>query len=239
MVTAGRQRPRAAPPAHRAPRRGAGRRGLRLLDGRRSRPTTGPRSTPTWSSAAIVVCGSARTAVHNRVFLSGLLRLLEAAPEHLGGGRFSAEPVAALRAFAHVYAGWGLARTSTGRGCTETALGAPGPRDVPRAPTGSRASRQPAPRTSTPRRRPGTTPTSRRRRPARRRSPRSGRGCCCCPARPTCTSGSPTTRPSSRTCGTASWPSIPSIWGHRAGSPADNPEDLAFLKEHVRRWLDS
>ena len=32
---------------------------------------------------------------------------------------------------------------------------------------------------------------------------------------------------------------IPSIWGHRAGNPADIPEDLAFLKEHVRRWLDS
>jgi len=45
---------------------------------------------------AIVVCGSARTAEHNKVFLSGLLRLLEAAPEHLGGGRFSADPVASL-----------------------------------------------------------------------------------------------------------------------------------------------
>jgi homoserine O-acetyltransferase len=59
---------------------------------------------------AIVVCGSARTAVHNRVFLSGLMRILEAAPEHLGGGRFSAEPVAAVKAFAHVYAGWGLSQ---------------------------------------------------------------------------------------------------------------------------------
>ena len=59
---------------------------------------------------AIVVCGSARTAVHNQVFLSGLLRILEAAPEHLGGGRFSAEPEAALRAFGRVYAGWGLSQ---------------------------------------------------------------------------------------------------------------------------------
>ena len=39
---------------------------------------------------AFVVCGSARTAVHNKVFLSGLLRTLEAAPEYLGAGRFSA-----------------------------------------------------------------------------------------------------------------------------------------------------
>jgi homoserine O-acetyltransferase len=55
---------------------------------------------------AIVVCGSARTSVHNRVFLRGLLATLDAAPEHLGGGRFAAEPVAALRAFACIYAGW-------------------------------------------------------------------------------------------------------------------------------------
>jgi homoserine O-acetyltransferase len=54
---------------------------------------------------AFVVCGSARTAVHNKVFLSSLLRTLEAAPEHLGGGRFSAEPRLALRAFAHGVAG--------------------------------------------------------------------------------------------------------------------------------------
>ncbi len=55
---------------------------------------------------AIVVCGSARTAVHNQVFLRGLLAILEAAPEHRGNGRFDAEPAAALRAFARVYAGW-------------------------------------------------------------------------------------------------------------------------------------
>ena len=58
----------------------------------------------------VVVCGSARTAVHNQVFLRGLLAVLEAAPEHLGGGRFSAEPVAALRAFARIYAGWALSQ---------------------------------------------------------------------------------------------------------------------------------
>jgi len=74
---------------------------------------------------AIVVCGSARTADHNKVFLSGLLRILEAAPEHLGGGRFSAEPAAALRAFAHVYAGWGLSQDFYRAGLYRTVLGAP------------------------------------------------------------------------------------------------------------------
>jgi homoserine O-acetyltransferase len=55
---------------------------------------------------AIIVCGSAKTSVHNQVFLQGLLAILEAAPEHQGNGRFSGEPKAALRAFARVYAGW-------------------------------------------------------------------------------------------------------------------------------------
>jgi len=30
---------------------------------------------------------------------------------------------------------------------------------------------------------------------------------------------------------------IPSIWGHRAGNPVQNPEDIAFIKTQVRRWL--
>lgn len=74
---------------------------------------------------AIMLCGSARTATHNKVFLSGLLRTLEAAPEHIGGGRFSAEPRAALRAFAHIYAGWALSQDFYRANLHITALGAP------------------------------------------------------------------------------------------------------------------
>lgn len=58
----------------------------------------------------VAVCGSAKTAVHNQVFLQGLLAVLEAAPEYLGEGRFGAEPVKALRAFARIYAGWALSQ---------------------------------------------------------------------------------------------------------------------------------
>ena len=32
----------------------------------------------------IAICGSARTAVHNQVFLRSLMAVLEAAPEHIG-----------------------------------------------------------------------------------------------------------------------------------------------------------
>ncbi|HEY1485851.1 MAG TPA: alpha/beta fold hydrolase [Micromonosporaceae bacterium] len=74
---------------------------------------------------AFVVCGSARTAVHNKVFLSGLLRTLEAAPEYLGDGRFSAEPIATIRAFAHIYAGWGLSQDFYRAELWRTELGAP------------------------------------------------------------------------------------------------------------------
>ena len=65
---------------------------------------------PAVVSRAVVVCGSARTSVHNRVFLRGLLATLEAAPEHRGGGRFSAEPRGSLRAFARIYAGWAMSQ---------------------------------------------------------------------------------------------------------------------------------
>jgi homoserine O-acetyltransferase len=85
-----------------------------------------------WASAfpdkvdhAFVVCGSARTATHNKVFLSSLMRTLEAAPEHIGGGRFSAEPRLAFRAFAHIYAGWALSQDFYRANLHITALGAP------------------------------------------------------------------------------------------------------------------
>ncbi len=80
---------------------------------------------PEMVQRAFVVCGSARTAPHNKVFLSGLLRTLEAAPEHLGQGRFAREPIAALRAFGHIYAGWGLSQDFYRAGLYRTVLGAP------------------------------------------------------------------------------------------------------------------
>lgn len=80
---------------------------------------------PDQVARAIIVCGSARTSEHNKVFLSGLLRTLEAAPEHIGGGRFSDEPLAALTAFGHIYAGWGLSQDFYRADLHRTALGAP------------------------------------------------------------------------------------------------------------------
>ncbi|HEY0909799.1 MAG TPA: alpha/beta fold hydrolase [Bradyrhizobium sp.] len=80
---------------------------------------------PEMVARAFVVCGSARTADHNKVFLSGLLRTLEAAPEHIGNGRFSSEPLLALKAFGHIYAGWGLSQDFYRAGLYKSVLGAP------------------------------------------------------------------------------------------------------------------
>ena len=73
---------------------------------------------------AIMVCGSARTAEHNRVFLLSLLATLEAAPEHVGGGRFSSQPAAAMRAFARIYAGWAMSQDWYRAGLHLTSSGA-------------------------------------------------------------------------------------------------------------------
>ena len=58
----------------------------------------------------VVNCGVARTSVHNQVFLRSLMATLEAAPQHVGNGRFSSEPKAAKRAFGRIYAAWALSQ---------------------------------------------------------------------------------------------------------------------------------
>jgi len=65
---------------------------------------------PTMVERIVVNCGVARTAVHNQVFLRSLMATLEAAPQHIGNGRFSKEPRAAQRAFGRIYAAWGLSQ---------------------------------------------------------------------------------------------------------------------------------
>lgn len=72
-----------------------------------------------------VNCGSARTSVHNSVFLKGMAAVLEAAPEYDGTALFSAQPAAALRAFGRLYAGWALSQDFYRAGLHLSALKAP------------------------------------------------------------------------------------------------------------------
>jgi homoserine O-acetyltransferase/O-succinyltransferase len=189
---------------------------------------------------AVIVCGSARTATHNKVFLSGLMRTLEAAPEHLGGGRFSAEPRAALKAFAHIYAGWALSQDFYREDLHRIALGAPDLETFLRTDWEARY------------------------------DDKRAANCYAqlvtwyhgdISANPLY-DGDLVRALSSIRARVLLLPSetdlyfrvadnaaelmhlenaemrvIPSIWGHRAGSPAVIPEDAAFLKSAVRAWL--
>ena len=202
----------------------------------------------TWAAAfpdrvgcIVVNCGSARTAVHNQVFLASLLAVLEAAPEHAGGGRFSTEPRAALRAFARMYATMALSQDFYRADLHRTALGAP---DLEtflveqwerRYDTKAAAnlyaqlqtwryadiSANPAYGGDLPRAlraiearvllMPGETDQYFRVADNEDELPYLAHAAL---------------RP------------IPSIWGHRAGNPVQNPADQAFLREQVRTWLD-
>jgi homoserine O-acetyltransferase len=191
---------------------------------------------------AIVVCGSARTADHNKVFLSGLLRTLEAAPEHLGGGRFAAEPTATLTAFGHIYAGWGLSQDFYRAGLYRTTLGAPDLETYLRTDWAERFGQRRAANLYAQalawyhgdisdntlygkdlsaalraiRARvlllPGETDLYFRVADNAAELPHLEN---------------------------AALHPIPSIWGHAAGNPAANPADAGFLRGQVKRWLEA
>jgi len=55
------------------------------------------------------VCGSARTSVHNKVFLEGVRATLTCDP-NWRGDHFAAHPVRGLRAMGRVYAGWAMSQ---------------------------------------------------------------------------------------------------------------------------------
>ena len=55
------------------------------------------------------VCGSAKTSLHNQVFLEGVRATLTADP-NWRGDHFAAHPVRGLRAMGRVYAGWALSQ---------------------------------------------------------------------------------------------------------------------------------
>ena len=192
---------------------------------------------------AIVVCGSARTSPHNQTSsLASLMAVLEAAPEHLGQGRFSAEPARRPPGLHPQLCRLGDEPGLVSRGASPQQHRRHDPRRVSRRSLGARFQ----PRRSRPLR-PASylvcrghqrqCPLSRRPRGGARRHPRprpadAGR-------RPTSISQWPTTRKNSaflRSAGELR--PIPSIWGHVAGAPANIPEDFAFLKAAVRAWLD-
>ena len=191
---------------------------------------------------AIVVCGSARTSRHNKVFLSGLLRTLEAAPEYEGNGGFRAEPQAALRAFAHIYAAWGLSQDFYRERLDETVLGAPDLETFlktdwedsfgackaanlyAQAVTWAEAD------ISNNDLYHGDLPAALNAIQART---------LLLPSETDLYFRVADNDEELAHLRDGQLAAIPSIWGHRAGSPEGIPADLKFLTSHVRAWLDS
>ena len=70
---------------------------------------------PDLVAAILPFCGSAKTSVHNIVFLEGVKAALTA-DAAFAGGEYKTPPVTGLKAFARVYAGWAFSQTFYRRG---------------------------------------------------------------------------------------------------------------------------
>lgn len=187
---------------------------------------------------AVINCGSARTSTHNRVFLAGMMAVLEAAPEYDGTALFSAQPRAALRAFGRLYAGWALSQDFYRAGLHVSALGAPDLETFYRTDWEDRFGRRAAADLL-----------------AQLRTWHAG---------DIADGGDLEAALRGITARVLLMPSetdlyfrvadnaaelphlthgrlapIPSIWGHRAGNPVANPADAAFIKREVRALLDA
>jgi homoserine O-acetyltransferase len=197
---------------------------------------------PSRTERAIIVCGSARTSPHNRVFLAGLMAILEAAPEHLGHGRFSAPPDLAVRAFARVYAGWAMSQdwyradlhlSSNGAADLDAFLDndwEPGFRKLTAADLYAQLQTWDAGDI-------GAIPAYHGDLPAALRA---------ITARTLLIPGAtdlyfPVADNAADMpfLASAELLPIPSIWGHVAGAPSPGSEDHRFLRTAVRRWLES
>lgn len=189
----------------------------------------------------VVNCGSARTAVHNQVFLLSLMAVLEAAPEYLGNGRFSAPPAKAFRAFGRIYASWALSQDFYRANLHLSALKAPDLETFLVTDWEQRFARKPAEDHL-----------------AQLKCWKAGdiannplhggdltKALNAIKARVLLMPGATDlyfrvadNEAELPHLAKAELVPIPSIWGHRAGNPMPNPEDIAFIRAQVRRWLD-
>jgi homoserine O-acetyltransferase/O-succinyltransferase len=193
----------------------------------------------------VVNCGVARTAVHNQVFLRSLMATLEAAPEHVGNGRFSAEPRAAKRAFGRIYAGWALSQDFYRAGLHLASgpspnLGAPDLETFLKTDWEDRFGARPAANQYAQLRTwdaadisandlyDGDLPTALRAIKAR---------VLLMPGDTDLYFRTADNAAELPLLANAVLRPIPSIWGHRAGNPVANPADMLFIQTEVRAWL--
>lgn len=76
---------------------------------------------PDMVKSIVPFCGSAKTSLHNIVFLEGPSNALKA-DSAFADGWYTSPPIKGLRAFARVYAGWGFSQTFYREKVYETAL---------------------------------------------------------------------------------------------------------------------
>jgi homoserine O-acetyltransferase len=195
----------------------------------------------------VVNCGVARTAVHNQVFLRSLMATLEAAPQHIGNGRFSAEPKATKRAFGRIYAAWALSQDFYRAGLhladgPTPNLGAPDLETFLKTDWEDRFGARPAANLYAQLRTWDAADISANDLYHGDLSTALG----AIQARVLLMPGA--TDLYFRTADNeaelpqlrhAALKPILSIWGHRAGNPVVNPEDAAFIRREVRAWLDA
>ena len=188
----------------------------------------------------VVNCGSARTAVHNRVFLAAQMAILEAAPEYTFNGQFSGKPTRALRAFGRSYAAWGLSQDFYRAGLHLSALGASDLENFLVEQWELRFGRRDAADLYAQLRTwdagdIGANPLYRG---------DTNAALAAIEARVLLLPGE--TDLYFRVADNAAelehlrhaeLRPIPSIWGHRAGNPVQNPEDTKFVRDAVRAWL--
>ncbi len=190
---------------------------------------------------AIAVCGTARTAVHNKIFLSSLLRTLEAAPEHIGNGHFREEPRASLKAFAHIYASWALSQDFYRAGLHLSALQAPDLDTFLRTDWEERyfirrAANLYAQLVTWYNGDISDNPLYQNDLVAALQGIKARM--LLMPSRTDLYFPPADNAAEIQHLKVAELRPIPSIWGHRAGNPAVIPEDYAFLKGAVRDWLE-
>jgi homoserine O-acetyltransferase len=189
----------------------------------------------------VVACGSARTSVHNRVFLAGLMSAFEAAPEYEGDGRFSRQPTAALRAFGRIYAGWALSQDFYRAGLHISALGAKDLEDFLRTQWEGRFAQRNAGDLYCQLRTWYDSDIS--------ANPLYGGDLRAAlqairarvllmPSETDLYFRVADNEAEMEHLKAAELKPIPSIWGHRAGNPAQNPDDAAFMRDAVRKFLE-
>jgi homoserine O-acetyltransferase/O-succinyltransferase len=183
--------------------------------------------------------------VHNQVFLRSLMATLEAAPQHVGNGRFSAEPKAAKRAFGRIYAAWGLSQDFYRAGLhlgssPKPNLGAADLDSFLKTDWEDRFGARPAANLYAQLRTWDAADISAN----ELYDGDLGAALRAIKARVLLMPGA--TDLYFRTAdneaelpflATASLQPIPSIWGHRAGNPVANPADMLFIQNQVRAWL--